>query len=285
MNKYFIFYILFLVTFYACEEPIVLKLPDGDPRTTIDANVSTSEFTSRVILSKSLSFNTNELFPSIENASIVLDKQNSSESFNFTWFRTNGTGSIYTAPSDMKLVSGDTYDFFVYLPGDLSEEDTIYQAEMKMPSKVLIDSIRFVKKDNSPTDYLLRIYFTDPEKVRNFYSWRVSRKSKGEFRELNTSKIPLFSDIGVDGKSVHIEYTQTSFLLQDTLQVHFKSIQDKTYEYYVTLNNIIDVSGTNNTVENPPSNFISSAGDLSHGFFSLESVEDSDELVVLDSLL
>ncbi|AZQ61288.1 DUF4249 domain-containing protein [Flammeovirga pectinis] len=285
MNKYSIFFLLFLISFYSCEEPIVLDLPEGHPRTTIDANVSSSQFISRVILSKSLSFNTVGGFPAIENATVVLDKKNSSESFNFSLQVSNPTGAVYIAPTDMKLINGDSYDFFVYLPGNLAEEDTIYQAEMTVPSKVLIDSIRFVEDDNSFNSYLLRIYFTDIKNIRNFYSWRVSRKRNGNFEELNTSKVPLFSDVGVDGKSVHIEYTQTSFLPTDTLQVHFKSIQNETYEYYVTLNNIIDVSGTNNTVENPPSNFISSAGDLSYGFFSLESVEDSDILVVKDSLL
>lgn len=278
-NKLLICIFYFLVS---CEEPIILDLPSGDPFTIIDANISESKVISRVILSKSLNFNDTINFPPIENASIVLS--NGDASFSYNYVTSLEVGAIYESMTDVTLNTDDGYSFSVYLPGSLVDPDTLYQAYMKMPTKVPIDSLKFKASNQVASEYILRIFFTDPEAERNYYSWRISRKVNGQFVLETSNKIPLYTDQGIDGKAVFVEYTNNNFSASDTIQVHFKSLTRDAYDYYRSLNNLIDVTGTNTSSDNPRSNFQSSAGDDAFGFFSLEATDDSEIIAVVDSL-
>ncbi|KXX71933.1 DUF4249 family protein [Flammeovirga sp. SJP92] len=276
--------IVVVLAIWGCEEPIRLDLPSGEPSTIIDANISESNVVSRVVLSKSLGFNDTIDFPPIENASVVLQHTKSETSFSFNYVNTLSVGAVYEAQNEVQLITNDFYFFSVYLPGSIEDPDTLYQATMKMPTKVPVDGIGFRKLDNEVDQHVLRIFFTDPEGERNFYSWRVSQKINGEFVILSTTKVPLYTDQGIDGKSVFVEFSGKNFSLNDTLQVHFKSLTRDAYDYYRSLNNLIDVSGTNTSADNPRSNFVSSAGDRSFGYYSLEGVDDTEIFAVIDSL-
>ncbi|WP_044207297.1 DUF4249 family protein [Flammeovirga sp. OC4] len=280
MKNYGLIILLFL-TIIGCEEPVKLDLPSGEPSTIIDANISESNVISRVVLSKSLGFNDTIDFPPIENASVVLS--NGTNTFSFNHVNTSSVGAVYEAQNNVELEEDKRYFFSVYLPGSIEDPDTLYQASMVMPTKVPIDSIGF-KATSEPDDYVLRIFFTDPEDERNYYSWRVSQKINGELVLLSSNKIPLYTDQGIDGKSVFVEFINKNFSESDTIQVHFKSLTRDTYDYYRSLNNLIDVSGTNTSADNPRSNFISSAGDQSFGYYSLEGVDDSEVFAVGDTL-
>ncbi|MBD0402752.1 DUF4249 family protein [Flammeovirga sp. EKP202] len=279
--KYYCLIIVLFLTIIGCEEPVKLDLPSGEPSTIIDANISESNVISRVVLSKSLGFNDTIDFPPIENASVVLS--NNTTSFSFNYVSTSSVGAVYEAQNNVELEEDQFYFFSVYLPGSIEDPDTLYQASMKMPTKVPIDSIGF-KSTNEPDQHVLRIFFTDPENERNYYSWRVSQKINGQFVLLSNNKVPLYTDQGIDGKSVFVEFTSKNFSESDTIQVHFKSLTRDTYDYYRALNNLIDVSGTNTSADNPRSNFISSAGDQSFGYYSLEGVDDSEVFAVGDTL-
>ncbi|NME67368.1 DUF4249 family protein [Flammeovirga aprica] len=282
--KYLGLIILLLCMMMGCEEPIILDLPSGEPSTIIDANISESNVVSRVVLSKSLGFNDTINFPPIENASVVLAHGRSETSFSFNYVNTLSVGAVYEAQSEVTLISDDLYFFSVYLPGSIEDPDTLYQATMKMPTKVPVEGIRFRAVADESDQYVLRIFFTDPEGERNFYSWRVSQKINGEYVVLPNNKIPLYTDQGIDGKSVFVEFAGSNFSESDTVQVHFKSLTRDAYDYYRALNNLIDVSGTNTSADNPRSNFVSTAGDRSFGYFSLEGVHDTEAFAVADSL-
>lgn len=287
MRSNLIFILIFILSI-SCEEPIKLDLPSGEPFTIIDANISESNIISRVILSKSLGFNDTIDFPAIENASVVVSHELNDATFSFNYSTSLSIGAVYEPQTQLKLTAGDNYLFSVYLPGSIEDPDTLYQASMKMPHTVLIDSIRFKESTQESTQesnsYTLRIYFTDPENTRNFYSWRVSQKINGNFVLLTSTKVPLYTDQGIDGKAVYVEYSNKNFLTNDTIQVHFKSITRDTYDYYRSLNNLIDVTGTSVSSDNPRSNFLSTAGDQAFGFYSLEGIDDSQIIAIIDSL-
>ncbi|ANQ49374.1 DUF4249 domain-containing protein [Flammeovirga sp. MY04] len=274
------FLLLFL---WGCEEPIFLDVPTGATRTIIDANVSESSSLSRIVLSRSLPFNDTTSFPPIENASVVLFPTNfGTNTFPFTYEGTFSFGALYVPQNQIRLIPKQFYTLNVFLPGNEVEQDTLFQAQVKVPTEVPIDRISFRESDQN---YIVRIHFTDPEKEQNYYSWRVSQKINGQFVLLTPTRIPLSTDQGIDGKSVFVEYPFTSFSTLDTIQVHLKSIDASVYNYYVAVNNLIEASGTNASVENPPSNFASTeAGQSPLGFLSVESVSDSEVFAVIDSL-
>ncbi|OHX66282.1 DUF4249 family protein [Flammeovirga pacifica] len=284
MRLKYLFFILPLLVFFGCEEPIFLDVPIGATRTIIDANVSESNSLSRIILSRSLPYNDTTSFPPIENASIVLfptDFGNNTFPFNFQG--SFSYGALYTPQTQIRLIPKQFYTLNVFLPGNEVEQDTLFQAQVRVPTEVPIEKISFRK---SQDQYIVRIHFTDPKNELNYYSWRISQKINGQFILLSPSRIPLSTDRGIDGKSVFVEYPFTSFSLNDTLQVHLKSLDQSVYNYYVAVNNLIEASGTNVSVENPPSNFASTVtGQSPLGFLSVESVSDTEEFAVIDSLL
>ncbi|NLR90249.1 MULTISPECIES: DUF4249 family protein [Flammeovirga] len=285
MRKYVFIFSLLIAFCYSCEEPIVLNLPSGPQRTVIDANVSESEYISRVILSRSLGFNDTTTFPAIENASVVLFATNfGNTTFPFTYSGTFDYGALYTPQSQVTLVPKQFYTLNVFLPGSEFEQDTLYQAQVRMPTVVPIQDVNF-RYEPSEDRYYVRIYFLDPEKENNYYSWRVSQKINGEFILLTPARVPISTDQGIDGKEVFVEYPYTSFTTEDTIQVHLKSLDQSAYNYYVSLNNLIEASGTSITVDNPPTNFASTVvGENPIGFLSVEGVSDSEIIPIADSV-
>ncbi len=258
MQKIVFFFLLLLVTASSCTKIIDVDLNSVDPKVIIEADITDQAVGYRVKITKSVNFSDANNFPAIKGAVVTISDNTGS-----TQMLTETSAGIYTL-KDAKGVSGKTYFLKVVADGKT------YSASSTMPKAVDFKGVQIVENVKRPTSfdksYTYFPIFFDPADEQNNYLFNIFNKGvkdKGFNRVFNDNVTN-----GLPNQRPIVNASNFKVNAKDTLNFEMYCIDKNAYDYYYTLNQIADGTGSSATPANPISNI--SGGAL--GYFSAYTV-------------
>lgn len=233
--------------FVSCEKVIDIDLNDANPQLVVEAELfsGTKDFT--VKLSKTSSFFKVEEQEFVADAIVQLIKEGS------------------------EPVTLDYLNKGIYIIKDyVAEEDKMYTLSIdlngvnytsttKMPAKVIVDSLTTEFNPGmfgSEDGYLVFMHYQDDPDVPNYY--RALFDLNGE-PQRSSRDIYILDDNFTNGSNITIPLFIRTFQEGDTIDLSFLSLDDKSYNYFLTLNSIIGNGQPSAAPANPNSNFTNNA--------------------------
>ena len=262
MKKSYLISLVIFVLLFSCEDIIEVDLNDTEPQLVIEGTISNLDGPYQVRLSESTDFYDPGIYPPVTGAIVEI----SDDAGNREVLREDGEG-IYLAENILGE-SGRSYNLQVSVNGEN------YSAKSYMEPAVKIDSIKpeyFPDAGFRESGFYLHCYFDDPSDTTNYY--RLRAYVNGVMDEA----LYLLDDSFIDGNTVDYYLFFATYQPGDTALVELLSIDDKVYDYYLTLSNIVNEQGGGNPSNpaNPNSNLTNGA----LGYFGALAI-DSVTLVI-----
>jgi len=247
----------------SCQKIVSIDLNKANPRMVIEGIVTDQQSPDSVVLSKSGDyFQPSLYFPPVPNATVVIS---------------DGAGTVDTLKegmpgtyrsSTLRGIPGRTYTLSV------SAEGNVYKAVSSMPEKVLIDSLYATpfRAFDGDVGYYLYVVFHDPPTPGNYYRINLGISRPLPPDSITGERYHLFSDKLTNGNEVTVRMrTGRSVVTGDTLTVQLLSIDQESYDYFRTLNDILtsDRAPTSLAPTNPNTNLTN--GSL--GYFTAYTVD------------
>jgi hypothetical protein len=255
----------------SCEQVISVDLNQAAPQVVIEGIVTDQSGPYSVTLSKSGNyFEPSLFFPPVSNALVVL-----SDDLGDRDTLKEGVPGIYQSSSIFRGTPGRTYTLKVETEGQE------FDGSSRMPQKVSIDSLFAVPRRSSSNEpgYDIYLLFNDPPEPGNYYRVNVHvSNSQVAMDSIDGRRYRLYSDKLINGNEASYRVrARRTIVPGDTITVDLLSLDKSTYDYYLTLNNILtsDRSPTSLSPANPNTNL--SNGSL--GYFAAYAV-DSKKVVL-----
>lgn len=249
--------LLSIFTIVACEKVIVIDLNSANPQIVVEAELFEGQKDFTCKLSYTSSYFKAEEQAFLDNALVSLRKE--SEDPIFLNYLDSGR---YILPD--YLAEGDK-DYTL----SIDVEGVNYAATASMPQKAVLDSLTqefspgmFGQEDG----YLLFMHYKDDPERSNYY--RALYDLNG-VPQRGRQDVYILDDNFTDGSEITIPLFIRSFAIGDTVDLSFVSIDDKTYDYLLTLNTIIGNGQPSAAPANPNSNFTNGA----LGYFAIYNGE------------
>jgi len=257
----------FSLIFISCEKVIDIDLNDSEPLYVIESDLNDGDSPHTVRISNSSNFSSNNIFPEVNGAIVTL-------------FDDNGISEVLTEVSSglykssmykIKGIQGHSYTLKVEIGGE------VFIASSKMPNKVNLDKISFIKNnfsgEGAKTPVPIR---QDPADEQNNYLFDMYRKDfKNEIGWVRDSAILITDDFYANGVTTQqpLFGKIRVFLPNDSIRIVQKCINREIYKYFFSLSQ----NGPNGsaTPANPISNF--SGGCL--GYFSAQTKQVVEAIV------
>ena len=240
---------------FSCQKVIDLKLNNASSQIVIQGNVYDQPGPDTVRISKSVNFDSTNVFPPVSGANVVIsDNAGNSETLAEIYPGTYITSSLQGVP-------GRTYTLSV------RTTNQTYTASSTMPSAVTIDSL-FVQNSWFAKDKQISVEYTDPANITNYYRLIefINQKQQPDFHTTD--------DMLTNGEKVtyDIMESDTTLVPGYKLTIWLESIDKNNYTFFhaASLNERQSASPAN-----PPSNI--SNGAL--GYFSACSVRKKSIIV------
>jgi hypothetical protein len=209
-------------------------------------------------------------FPPVSNALVVL-----SDDLGDQDTLKEGNPGIYRSSLIFRGTPGRTYTLKVETEGQE------FDGSSRMPQKVSMDSLFAVPRRSSSNEpgYDIYLLFKDPPEPGNYYrvNVRVSNPQVA-MDSIDGRRYRLYSDKLTNGnEALYRVRARRTIVPGDTITVDLLSLDKATYDYYLTLNNILtsDRSPTSLSPANPNTNL--SNGSL--GYFAAYAI-DSKKIVL-----
>ena len=247
-------YILLVSSFFlfiSCEKVIDLDLNEANPQLVVEGMVLTKANASYVYLNLTTSFYTPNTFQDIDNAKVIIRTGNE------TYTMQNVGEGMYTNES-LIGESGKTYFLEVLYDGD-----TI-RSQSTIPPFIKIDTLYYQTIIMGPRGATKRLFcrFTDPEKVENYYRFRVF---------INDTLNPEFNytdDSFFDGNQYNMRLS--SVKMGDKVRVQFFCIDKANYTFFKTID-----SNTKRMNSSAPANPVYNIdGENAIGFFEAAAIDE-----------
>ena len=247
----------------SCQKIVSIDLNKANPQMVIEGIVTDQPTPDSVVLSKTGDyFKPSLYFPPVPNALVTIS---------------NGYGTIDTLKesnpgtyrsSGINGVPGTTYMLTV------AAEGKVYSAASTMPEKVTIDSVYATpfRAFDGDVGYYLYIMFKDPPSPGNYYRVNLGINRPLPPDSITGERYHLYSDKLTNGNEITLRMrTGRSVLTGDTLTVELLCIDEASYDYFRTLNDILtsDRAPTSLAPTNPNTNL--SNGSL--GYFSAFTID------------
>jgi hypothetical protein len=253
----------------SCEKIVSIDLNKANPHMVIEGIVTDQQTPDSVVLSKSGDyFEASLTFPPVPNALVTIaDNVGAVDTL-----RQDEPGTYRS--STLRGTPGRIYTLTVVAEGN------VYSAVSTMPEKVFIDSLYAVQTHAFDGDLGYNIYliFRDPPTPGNYYRVNLRDSRAIPADSITGQRYHLFSDKLTNGNEVTLRLrTGRSVWIGDTISVELLSIDQASYEYFQTLNDILtsDRAPTSLAPTNPNTNLTN--GSL--GYFSAYTI-DSKRLVL-----
>lgn len=247
----------------SCEKVIDIKTNNSTPQLVVEGNISNTPGPYTIKLSTSVNYDQSNTFPPVQNAVVkISDDKGNSETLKET---TAGTYQTATLNGTV----GATYSLYIK-----TTDNKEYTASSTMPAVVPLDDVKiqhstFKSSDEDTLEAV--VYFTDPKGLGNNY--RFMQYING----VPSKAINLTNDKYFDGNPTNFslfrkdkEYIKKG----DAVLVEMRCIDKANYDYFNTLENIID------RPDNPaPANPISNISNNALGYFCAYSVTQQTVVV------
>ena len=242
-------YILLLLIplLFGCEKVIDVDLNDASPAIVIEGNVGDLPHLAEVKVSKTSSYFDDESGEKISGASVVVE---SASGRNYQLFETEP--GVYRS-GRVPMLPGVSYSLKVEV------ENNIYEAVSTINPRVKIDSLSYFYEEGFAfidDGYILQVYFVDPENVDNYYRLKVY--NNGDPDEV-TSDFIIFSDRYFDGQLVEITLRNMKFKPDDLITAQLFAIDKDVFEYYSTLEELMNNNPGSAAPANPNTNLSNDA--------------------------
>lgn len=252
---------------FSCEKIVSIDLNNAAPQLVIEGVVTDQSGPYAVTLSKTGDYFTPSLtFPPVAHALVVI----SDNTGNVDTLREDTSGTYVS--SSLKGVPGRTYALKVIADGKE------YDAESAMPQKVMIDSLYAVpfREFDGDRGYYVYVDFRDPPSPGNYYRLDAFTATLPS-DSITGRQFLLYSDKLTNGNEANYRIRVSrnarygNNLLGDTLTVRLLTIDKATYDYFNTLNDVLqsDRSPTSLSPANPNTNLDNGA----LGYFAAYTVD------------
>ncbi|OFX22899.1 MAG: hypothetical protein A2033_05750 [Bacteroidetes bacterium GWA2_31_9] len=243
--------ILILLIISSCEKVIDVDLNSSNPKVVIEAVITNNPGPYKVTLTKTADYFNPQEYPLISGAEVMItDNLGNSE------ILTEKSAGNYET-STIEGIPGRTYSLSVNIDGET------FSSTSAMPIKTLIDSITSTEmpfmnphSQNSNKQYRISCYFKDSVGVNEFFRI-IAYKNREKIREFY-----LLDDKISDGVSLGYGGIMGDIFLGDTVDIELLKIDQKVFEFYNTLANVIvgaEGMRDNGTPANPNTNISNGA--------------------------
>jgi hypothetical protein len=259
-------HLLLSVIFISCEKIIDVDLNEANPRLVIDGNITDQRKPDTLSLQLTGSFFGDNDFKDVSGAEVtIFDNAGNSEKL------TELTGGKYIT-QNLPGVPGRTYSLHI------KHQGKHYSATSSMPQHVKIDSLRFRYRERTlgmREGIYATVVFTDPPNQKNYYLLKGSGTSV-EYNQTGNNFLVLDDEVSYNNIiAVEIPFFHFNSGMA-TIELH--SIDRAAYDYYNSLNAIIQSPGPN-PFSGVPQNPVSNIQGDALGFFGAHSVSVKTEPV------
>ncbi len=254
--------LLLISLLLSCEEIIKIDLEGTDPRIVIEGSISDRPAPYRVMLTKTTDYFAPSEYPAVSGATVVV-----SDDLGTRDTLVEVSEGVYETTTIMGDY-GRTYKL------DVKAEGKEYTASARLPKRIDIDSIELEYYPETyyyEESYWLHCHFTDLRDTVNFYRVRVFKNDTLD------KNIYVLDDKFIDGNPVDMFIWGDSYLPGDTAVLELFSMDDKVYDYFLTLANLLysGGDGSYSTPANPNTNLSNDA----LGYFGAFAI-DRDTVVI-----
>ena len=213
-------FIISVLFFTACEDPIVLNIPEGETKLVVEGVITDRLQNQQVKLSTTNGFLDQNRTPKISGATVqVLSTAGTSFMFEET------EPGIYATTSPMQGRPGLSYKLQFSLT-----DGTTYESDFQRLKNVAqVDGLD-VEESTEPSNdgFVVTIETTDLEQSGDFYRWRLFRNDA----ELGTlSDIFLRSDRLFNGNPFSVRFDNFSFERGDICRVEQQSLTESAFDF------------------------------------------------------
>ena len=243
---------------------VTLDLKNSDPQLAIEGNLADDGQPCTVLLSKSVDYTQTNTFPAVSGATVTL----SDDAGGLETLAESTTAGLYRG-SKLLGQPGRRYTLRVDIGGQS------YVAASTLPSPVVALAGLHAQKSNVGNTIQLVPEYQDPAGMRNYYLFRQYRN--GRLNPSIFTQNDEFTDgkanaraIGGGGPGGGGNNTDDAYKLAsgDSVRVEMQNVDADVYEYFRTLNQILQSNPLfSTTPTNPKSNFSGSV----LGYFSAHS--------------
>ncbi len=259
--------IIMLFTFVSsCQKVIHVNLNAASPQFVIEANIEDSVPNYQVVITKSVSFEQDNIFPAVSGALVLITDSNNNH---IDTLKEIAAG-IYQVTASRIPSTGITYQLYINTGG------TVFTATSTMPQKVYLDSITVQKSPFRGNLQFVPVY-RDPVAKGNSYHFieyvngvagdgiyvRNDNLVNGQVATQPLGGGGIKSGSGPNG----------SVASGDIVQISLQCIDVNVYEYYFTLSQVTNQNSA--TPSNPKSNI--NGGAL--GYFSAHTASTKTIIV------
>ena len=240
-----------LMTVQGCQKVINVDLNEAAPVIVIDGTVSDMRGPYAVKISKSGSYFNQPDLPPVSGAVVILN-----DDAGITDTLQETAAGVYLT-SKTRGIPGHTYSLKVI------SEGKEYDASSMLSDHVNIDSLSIIKDDSQnivfggndvhQTPYEIHCFFKDPPE-KNFYRIKVFKNDS-----INTENYRLYDDQYTNSEIIELRVAR-NVVAGSTYRIELESLDDKTYGYYRTLEQLLFINPFfGSTPANPTSNLSNGA--------------------------
>ena len=289
--------VFFSILFNSCTEDITINTNNSIPVPVVYGTITDHYIRQEIALSSSTGYFDQKENERISDAIVTLeeDSTNITNTYNLTQ---DSVGSgIYKTQQPMAGKPGWTYKLTVKTDFDLDGTAENYEAESKMPTRIILDSMNITKiKESGYTLYSLNISAQDPADQTNYYFCKYT--INGTLYN-KISKYIGFDDTSLNGMyvddlSIWLFYDKSNiskFNDDDVKDMVFLSSGDK---MYIEICNITkgysdfiedcqgQKDGSNPMFGGPPANISTNISNGARGYFTAYSTSSANSIVPND---
>lgn len=265
--------LLFLIAIgFSCEEVIDPDLISEPPIVVVDGWLLPNSEETRVVLSRSAPFNSNEINPRIEDASVVIREQFGQSNL----FRETKKGFYQPINTNFTTRNFGRYNLEIQI------DRVNYTSSIVVRNTPTIDSLTFSLVENTPLiedGYYVTFYYQDPAASKDFYYWEVLKNGI----LISEQDINISDDDNINGSYIELELDYV-FEENDFVEVRLHSFTKEAYEYYQALKLLTESGSPAQAIpENPKSNLTSDkeGGEIILGFFNA-TLPSSDTIRIVE---
>ena len=257
--------LLLLHSFLACKKVVSVDLRNGSGQVVIEGELTDGTKSCRVQVSRSVSFASDNDFPAISGATVMVTDTNK----NRTYQLVETDPGVYIS-SDISGLPFHTYHLSVTVDG------TEYAAYSTMPQPVPLDSVTFALNTdfNNHKEINAIVNFRDPPGLGNYYRF---------IEYLDGSQLPdtfVFEDRLSDGRYIEQPlYNDSNYLHRgDTLQVKMYCVDKSDYLYFYSLIQAT-ADGSTGYMSATPANPVTNLSNGALGYFSAHTTTQQEIIV------
>lgn len=221
--------IAFATVTFSCEDVIEMNLKNSPPQVVVEAVLTDDSLHCKTVLFKSEDFYKSAEYKLISGAKIKV----TDDKLNEYILQENADGSY--SSNEITGTPNTAYSIQIEL------DNKVYKALSRMPAKVILDSLESVWNENPHgKGYNILVNFKDPEGEKNYYRFKIYINGLISNKD-NGNEILVWDDKVFDGKNVSlpVKHGGSFFNTGDTIRIDMYSIDEKVYNYFLTLKSAI----------------------------------------------